>query len=122
VGAGDRLRGEGRLVASLALAYECIEATERQDAVESCGAAPGCYRDAAVVLRKQKRQAEEVQVLERYLARSGRHPEFEDRARKSAALRDAQANATAIACPLCGEVPDNPPKSRGNACRAGKRS
>jgi uncharacterized Zn finger protein (UPF0148 family) len=117
----DRLRAEGKLVESLALAYECIEATERQDTVDSHGVAPGYYHDAAVVLRKQKRYVEEVQVLERYLARSGRHPEFEDRARKAAALRDAGANSTAIACPSCGEVLENPPKSRGKCPSCGQQ-
>jgi len=108
-----RTRVAGKLEESLALAYECIEATERQDAVDGHGVAPGYYHAAAVVLRKQKRYAEEVQVLERYLTRSGRHPEFEERARKAAALRDAATNATALTCPSCGEVLDNPPKSRG---------
>lgn len=117
----DRLRAEGRLDESLALAQDCIEATERQDAIESYGVAPGYYYDAAVVLRRQKRYAEEVQVLERYLARSGRHPEFEDRVRKATALRDAATNTTAIACPACGEVLASPPKSRGTCASCGQQ-
>ncbi|MEV8253703.1 hypothetical protein AB0O95_07020 [Rhodoglobus sp. NPDC076762] len=117
----DRLRSEGKLVESLALAYECIEATERQAAVEKHGVAPGYYHDAAVALRKLKRYVEEVQVLERYLARSGRHPGFEDRLRKATALRDAEANASAIACPTCGEVLENPPKSRGKCPSCGQQ-
>lgn len=117
----DRLRVEGKLDESLSLALRCIEATERQDAIDGNGAAPGYYHDAALVFRKQKRYEEEVQVLERYLARSGRHPGFEDRMRKAAALRDAQANTTAIACPSCGEVLSDPPKSRRKCTSCGQQ-
>lgn len=117
----DRLRAEGQLDESLALAQDCIEATERQDAIDGYGVAPSYYHDAAVILRKQKRYAEEVQVLERYLTRSGRHPEFEDRVRKASALRDADTNATTPACPACGEVLVTPPKSRGKCSSCGQQ-
>ena len=60
-------------------------------------------------------------MLERYLERSGRHPGFEDRVRKAAALRDAEVTATAIACQSCGEVLESPPKSRGNCPSCGKQ-
>lgn len=110
----DQLRVEGRLDESLALAYECIEATEREDGAEGYGVAPAYYEDAAIVLRKQRRYAEEVQVLERYLQRTkGRHPKLEDRRRKAVALRDTQLNATPPACASCGTLLEAPPKSRG---------
>ncbi|ALD11798.1 hypothetical protein AES38_01470 [Clavibacter capsici] len=118
----DQLRAEGRPDESLALAYECIEATERQHAIDGTGVAPGYYRDAAVVLRAQKRFVEEVQVLERYLQHAtGRHPEIEDRVRKATALRDAGRDAVPLACPACAEVLEAPPKSRGKCPSCGQQ-
>jgi hypothetical protein len=117
----DQLRKDGRTEESLTLAYRCIDATEAQDAVDGNGVAPGYYWDAAVALRTLGRLDEEVTVLERYLRRpGGRNPNFEDRLRKAVELRDASANATDPACPVCGTVLDSPPKSRGKCPACGQ--
>lgn len=75
-----------------ALLLELIEAVERESAEQRMSPAPWYYEQLAIVLRKQRDFAAEVDVLERYLAHphptSAPRTELRERLEKARAKRD----------------------------------
>lgn len=82
----DRLKRSGDLRAALALCMRCIDATERQAAVDGFGLPRGYTRNAAIILRKLGDIDGEIAVLERFIAAGGRGTEIPDRLVKARAL------------------------------------
>jgi hypothetical protein len=62
----DRLRRGNDTAAYEALLWRCVQATEAEARAEHTGVAPAYYERLAILYRKQKRDADEVQILERY--------------------------------------------------------
>lgn len=61
-----RLKREGRLEEAEALLIRLVQATEAESKAEQWGVAPWYYEQLAIIYRKQKRPADEIEILERY--------------------------------------------------------
>jgi hypothetical protein len=64
----DELRSSGDDDSALALLLECIDAAERAARVAGMEPAPGYTKRAAVIYRRRKDYAREIQVMERWEA------------------------------------------------------
>ena len=62
------LKREGELQAAERLLAQLIDAVEAEDAVEKFGVAPWCYQQMAIIKRKLRDRAGEIDVLERFAA------------------------------------------------------
>jgi hypothetical protein len=69
----DELRSSGDDDTALPLLLECIEAAERAARVNGMEPAPGYTRRAAVIYRRRKDYAREIEVMERWESVSGHH-------------------------------------------------
>lgn len=83
----DRLKRAGDLTAALAVCLRCVEAAERQAAVDGLRLPRGYTRDAAIIYRRLGDLDSEISVLERYLDRNGSGAEISERLAKAQALR-----------------------------------
>ncbi|MGO3885389.1 MAG: hypothetical protein ACTJHU_03740 [Mycetocola sp.] len=68
-----RLKREDQLEDALALIYECIDASERQNAIDGYGVPPGWYQNASIVLRKMGDYEADERLLEDVIRRFGWH-------------------------------------------------
>jgi hypothetical protein len=81
---------------ALTLALACVEAEEAGHRVNAkLPPAPAYYEQAAIIFRKQKRYADEVEIIERYLelAKKRAHQKMKDRLPKAKALLEKQRQA-----------------------------
>lgn len=83
-----QLKRDGRLDDALTLLTDCLDFTERSAAIDGRPLYSWPFDQAAIVLRKQKRYADEVQIIERYLRRCAFRdlPKAADRLQKACQL------------------------------------
>ena len=60
------LKRQGRNIEAIELLLKLVEATEEESRQEGTGVAPWYYEQLAIIYRKQKDRAKEIEILKRY--------------------------------------------------------
>lgn len=61
------MKRTGNLAEAEQVLLACVDATERTSAIDKMGVAPWFYEQLAIIYRQQKRYADEVAILDRFV-------------------------------------------------------